>query len=143
MLFAKTLQLDLALSLLVFRIFADHADRAFSLDDFTFFANRFHGRSNLHLFHSFRKKSAYYYNKSGQEMQEQFPIFKQFFMGFLGRMPTGRDFLRQPLPVSYLSLQIMRPFVRSYGDNSSVTLSPGTIFIKFMRSLPLICASTR
>lgn len=42
----------------------------------------------------------------------------------------------------YLSLQMIRPFDRSYGDNSSVTLSPGRIRIKFCLSLPLIWAST-
>ena len=42
----------------------------------------------------------------------------------------------------YLSLQIILPFERSYGDNSSVTLSPGKILIKFILSFPLICAST-
>lgn len=30
----------------------------------------------------------------------------------------------------------MRPFVRSYGLISSVTLSPGRMRMKFMRSLP-------
>ena len=31
----------------------------------------------------------------------------------------------------YLSLQMIRPLEKSYGDNSSVTLSPGRILIKF------------
>src|SRR5699024_7103941 len=43
---------------------------------------------------------------------------------------------------SYLSLQIILPLDRSYGESSSVTLSPGRIRIKFIRSLPLICART-
>ena len=34
------------------------------------------------------------------------------------------------------------PLDRSYGDSSIVTLSPGRIRIKFIRNLPLICAST-
>lgn len=40
----------------------------------------------------------------------------------------------------YLSLQIILPFVRSYGDISIVTLSPGRMRIKFILSFPLICA---
>ena len=43
---------------------------------------------------------------------------------------------------SYLSLQIILPLDRSYGESSIVTLSPGRIRIKFIRSLPLICART-
>src|SRR6266540_1580251 len=37
----------------------------------------------------------------------------------------------------------MRPRVRSYGDNSTRTRSPGRIRMKFIRSLPLMCANTR
>ena len=40
----------------------------------------------------------------------------------------------------YLSLQMILPFVKSYGDNSIVTLSPGRILIKFILNLPLIVA---
>ena len=41
---------------------------------------------------------------------------------------------------SYLLLQVMRPRVRSYGDICTVTLSPGRILIKFIRSFPEMCA---
>lgn len=41
---------------------------------------------------------------------------------------------------NYLSLQIILPFVRSYGDISMVTLSPGRIRMKFIRSFPLMVA---
>lgn len=41
----------------------------------------------------------------------------------------------------YLSLQMILPFVKSYGDNSIVTLSPGRILMKFILNLPLIVAS--
>src|SRR6185503_2910525 len=37
----------------------------------------------------------------------------------------------------------MRPRVRSYGDSSTRTRSPGRIRMKFIRSLPLMWASTR
>jgi hypothetical protein len=40
------------------------------------------------------------------------------------------------------SRKIMRAFVRSYGEISTLTRSPGTIRIKFLRILPEICAST-
>src|SRR5688572_19874720 len=37
----------------------------------------------------------------------------------------------------------MRPRERSYGDSSTFTRSPGRIRMKFIRILPLTCASTR
>src|SRR5207302_8714835 len=37
---------------------------------------------------------------------------------------------------------MMRAFVRSYGESSTETLSPGTIRMKCFRILPEICAST-
>ena len=41
---------------------------------------------------------------------------------------------------SYLLLQVMRPRVRSYGDICTVTLSPGSILMKFILSFPEIWA---
>lgn len=38
--------------------------------------------------------------------------------------------------LNYLSRQMILPLERSYGESSIVTLSPGRIRIKFMRSLP-------
>src|SRR5258707_317491 len=43
---------------------------------------------------------------------------------------------------SYCSRKMIRAFVRSYGESSTETLSPGTIRIKCLRILPEICAST-
>jgi hypothetical protein len=40
----------------------------------------------------------------------------------------------------YLLLHVILPLVRSYGDICTVTLSPGRILIKFIRSLPEMCA---
>ena len=40
------------------------------------------------------------------------------------------------IPWIYLERHVMRPFCRSYGDISTVTLSPGRIRMKFMRSFP-------
>src|SRR5664279_456883 len=37
---------------------------------------------------------------------------------------------------------MMRPRVRSYGDSSTRTLSPGRIRMKFLRIFPEMCAST-
>ena len=41
---------------------------------------------------------------------------------------------------AYLLRQVIRPRVRSYGDISTVTLSPGRILMKFILSFPEICA---
>src|SRR5438874_4266579 len=53
--------------------------------------------------------------------------------------------LRLALPpfLSYLNRYVIRPRVRSYGDSSTFTRSPGRMRMKFMRILPLTCASTR
>src|SRR3989338_11239587 len=54
-------------------------------------------------------------------------------------LDRGSDFH----PVSYLNRYVIRPRVRSYGDSSTFTRSPGRIRMKFMRILPETCASTR
>lgn len=46
----------LALSLFVLRVLTDNSDCALSLDDLTFFANRFYGRPNLHCISLLSKK---------------------------------------------------------------------------------------
>src|SRR5215472_3357618 len=43
---------------------------------------------------------------------------------------------------TYCSRKMIRAFVRSYGESSTETLSPGTIRMKCLRILPEICAST-
>lgn len=45
------------------------------------------------------------------------------------------------MPFSYFERHVIRPFVRSYGDISTVTLSPGKILIKFILSFPEMCAN--
>ena len=45
-------------------------------------------------------------------------------------------------PFNLFISQIILPFVKSYGESSIVTLSPGKILIKFIRNFPLICPST-
>src|SRR6267142_4780748 len=64
------------------------------------------------------------------------------FMQFSQRtLIDGRTFM--PVSRSYLNRYVIRPRVRSYGDNSTFTRSPGRMRMKFMRILPLTCASTR
>ena len=48
--------------------------------------------------------------------------------------------IKNLLLVSYFDRHVMRPRVRSYGDISTVTLSPGRMRMKFIRSLPEIWA---
>src|SRR5690349_25097597 len=45
--------------------------------------------------------------------------------------------------LDYFRRYVIRPRVRSYGDSSTRTRSPGRIRMKFIRSLPLMCARTR
>src|SRR5699024_485401 len=42
----------------------------------------------------------------------------------------------------YLLRYVMRPFVKSYGDNSTVTLSPGKMRMKCIRMFPDTWANT-
>ena len=49
------------------------------------------------------------------------------------RRPAGNS--------SYFDLHVILPLVRSYGDICTVTLSPGSILIKFILSFPEICAN--
>lgn len=94
----------LALSLLVFWVFTDYSDASLSLNDFALFANRFYRCSDLHFNTLLSQKSNRYYNICFRKYQALILIF-------------------------YLSLHIILPLVRSYGDNSNVTLSPGRILI--------------
>ena len=82
----------LALRLLMLRVLANYHDFSVSLDDLALFADRFYGRSYLHLSASF----------------------------------------------AYLSRHVILPLDRSYGDNSTFTLSPGRILIKFILIFPEI-----
>src|SRR5213592_5206985 len=43
---------------------------------------------------------------------------------------------------NHCSRKMIRAFVRSYGESSTETLSPGTIRMKCLRILPEICART-
>src|SRR5438876_1979270 len=47
------------------------------------------------------------------------------------------------LPPGHLNRYVIRPRVRSYGDSSTFTRSPGRIRMKFIRILLTTCASTR
>src|SRR5262245_47968650 len=55
---------------------------------------------------------------------------------------TLTDGLTFMLVTSYLNRYVIRPRVRSYGDSSTLTLSPGRIRMKCMRIFPETCAST-
>src|SRR5262245_34893471 len=55
---------------------------------------------------------------------------------------TLTDGLTFMLVTSYLNRYVIRPRVRSYGDSSTLTLSPGRIRMKFIRILPDTWAST-
>src|SRR5262245_16475089 len=55
---------------------------------------------------------------------------------------TLTDGLTFMLVTSYLNRYVIRPRVRSYGDSSTLTLSPGRIRMKCMRILPETWAST-
>src|SRR5438105_8550824 len=55
----------------------------------------------------------------------------------------GRPNLHHRSSRPYLNRYVIRPRVRSYGDSSTLTRSPGRMRMKFMRILPLTWASTR
>ena len=102
-----------ALLLLMLGVFADNHDAAFALDDLALFANGFHTRS---YFHGGSPFASY-----GQKI-----IFLKRVLSFQNQ---------------FLPRQVMRPRDKSYGESSTVTLSPGRIRMKFIRSFPEIVAS--
>src|SRR5262249_565122 len=55
----------------------------------------------------------------------------------------ARSHFHRAFVLAYLNRYVIRPRVRSYGDSSTFTRSPGRMRVKFMRILPLTCASTR
>src|SRR3979490_3112797 len=59
------------------------------------------------------------------------------------RLPFGCGSHSHHFAPPYLNRYVIRPRVRSYGDSSTFTRSPGRMRMKFMRILPLTCASTR
>jgi len=102
-----------ALLLLVLGVLADNHDAAFALDDLAFLANGFHTRS-------------YFHGGSPFASYRQKIIFSKRIASFQNQ---------------FLPRQVMRPRDKSYGESSTVTLSPGRIRMKFIRSFPEIVAS--
>ena len=96
----------LTLSLLVLRILTDYSDSSLSLNNLAFFANRLYRWSNLHSNSPFPKKYALHYIRHFVKWQAL--LLKKFCY-------------------YYLSLQMILPLVKSYGESSIVTLSPGKI----------------
>ena len=117
-----------ALLLLVLRVLADNHDAAFALNDLAFLANGFHTRSYFHggsPFASYRRKIIF--------LKSFVLLLPVVFFRFV---KERRSFQNQFLP-----RQVMRPRDKSYGESSTVTLSPGRIRMKFIRSFPEIVAS--
>lgn len=59
-------------------------------------------------------------------------------------MADSAPLIPDPLPLDpgYLYRYVIRPLDRSYGLNSTATLSPGKILMKFVRIFPEMYAST-
>ena len=117
-----------ALLLLVLGVLADNHDAAFALDDLAFLANGFHTRSYFHggsPFASYRRKI----------------IFLKSFVLLLPVVFFRFVIERRSFQNQFLPRQVMRPRDKSYGESSTVTLSPGRIRMKFIRSFPEIVAS--
>lgn len=53
-------------------------------------------------------------------------------------LTDGLTFIANP---PYFALHVILPLVRSYGESSTVTLSPGKILMKFILNFPEICAN--
>src|SRR5215468_2922076 len=112
----RSLAGPLALPLLVTRVRrADHPDDPLSADHLALVANLLHRRADLH------------------------DDTDSWSSG-----PACRPLLKKLVPLlgDYFARYVMRPRVRSYGDSSSFTLSPGRIRMKCIRIFPEMCAST-
>src|SRR5215469_10419303 len=113
----RSLAGPLALPLLVTRVRrADHPDDPLPADHLALVANLLHRRTDLH----------------GDT--------DSWSSG-----PSCRPLLQKLVPAcwgGYFARYVMRPRVRSYGDSSSFTLSPGRMRMKCIRIFPEMCAST-
>src|SRR5262245_45622189 len=115
------LRLALPLTLLVPRVLADHACDALPLDDLAVLAAHLDRRSDLHRLAS----------RLAASPRLRLRLLKRV----AARISTMSSL--------YLNRYVIRPRVRSYGDSSTFTRSPGRMRMKFMRIFPLTCASTR
>ena len=99
----------------MFGVLTDNHDFPLAFDNLAFFANSLYGRSDLH----------------GKRL---LIVADAGMIRTIGALGFGWT--------PYLERQVILPRVRSYGDISSVTLSPGRMRIKFIRSFPEMCANT-
>src|SRR5207248_7217530 len=73
----------------------------------------------------------------------QRPSLQQGAAAREAKPPVQKRQLKDAAPCCfYCSRKMIRAFVKSYGDSSTDTLSPGTIRMKCLRILPEICART-
>ena len=103
----------LSLSLFVFRVFANNSNYTFSFYYFAFVADFLYRWSYFHFLHLlFVQPLAYIYN------HVDWIIFLLILV-----------LLMVYTLIFYFALHIIRPLVKSYGESSTFTLSPGRIFI--------------
>src|SRR6185369_5169086 len=98
----------------MFGILADHPHHTFAVDDLALIANFLYRCSYLHN-----------------------PVLSSPFS-----VIADSCFLAITTETAYLYRYTILPRFRSYGDNSTATLSPGRMRMKFLRILPETCAST-
>src|SRR3954451_12062783 len=98
----------------MFRIRANHPHHTFAVDDLALIANFLYRCSYLH----------------NLVLSSRSPLLQ---IARFARMTTEK---------AYLYRYTILPRFRSYGDNSTATLSPGRMRMKFLRILPETCAST-
>src|SRR5208283_1104426 len=98
----------LSLSLFMPRILAKNPNDAFPPDNFTFGTYLLHRRPYLHIYPPHSDKC-----DTNSEASHDFLSCTSSFFFLL-----------------YLNLYVIRPFVRSYGESSTRTLSPGNILMK-------------
>src|SRR5690349_359353 len=98
----------------MFGILADHPHHTFAMDDLALIANFLYRCSYLHN-----------------------PVLSSAFS-----VIADSCFLAITRETAYLYRYTILPRFRSYGDNSTATLSPGRMRMKFLRILPETCAST-
>lgn len=132
----------LTLLLLVLGVLADHHDISMPLDDLALFTDRLHRRTHLH--EEPLLSSALLRPQAGTTSAQGFCYGAKLYLKGQKRQRTtrapgsaGRLRLKVRSPIlTYLNRYTILPRVRSYGESSTVTRSPGKMRMKFMRILP-------
>ena len=116
----------LPLSLFVFRVFTYNSNYTFSFYYFAFVTHFLYWWSYFHFIPSFAMDKGHIFSLGISLWTRYVPYPCEKVIPFI---PIYIYWVNWYLLFIYFALQVILPLVKSYGDNSTLTLSPGRIFI--------------